>query len=301
MPHWGHASVAAAPLLGAAWACWATIAWSTCCGPTKLWDREAFLLKPAGCLAEVLLDAFTALDRNLVDGRLLCLALVALHGNDAIPMPRLTTPTFAVLAVICFAFLGGCSSPRATGPVEIASDRYGVTFDAARDVLRERSFNLARVDSTSGVVTTQPSVSAGLFTPWSRDQQTFDDELDDTLNRQQRTVRVAFEPLEPEAEGVVRDMVAKPVPTLLEVRVTVEHRRHGQQPQPASMVMSSRWYDPALTRRGLEDYDVSIRHNSELERVLLDEIIDRAATVLRQRRPTPPATTPEPATPPSTP
>jgi hypothetical protein len=186
--------------------------------------------------------------------------------------------------------------------VEIMPDRYGETFDAARDVLRERRFNLARVDSTSGVLTTFPSVSAGLFTPWSRDQQTFDDELDDTLNRQQRTVRVEFEPLEPAAEGVARDMLAHPVPTRLEVRVTVERRhRAGQQPQPASMILNSRWYDPALSRRGLDDYDVSIRRDEELERVLLGEIIDRVAAIAPPATPaTPPPAAPTDA-PPSTP
>lgn len=198
-------------------------------------------------------------------------------------MARHTTPLAAVLFAICSVIFGGCSTPpRAPEPVvEIAPDRYGATFDAARDVLRERRFDLARVDSTSGVLTTMPSVSAGLFTPWSRDQQTLDDEFDDTLNRQQRTVRVEFAPVDAGPGGAAgaapRDMVANPVLTHLQVRVTVERRhRAGQQPQPASMTMNSRWYDPALDRRGLSDYDVAIRRDLELEHTLVGEILARA-------------------------
>lgn len=211
-------------------------------------------------------------------------------------MARLETPAFALLAAVCTALTWGCASPRVTGPVAIAPEQYGATFDAARDVLRERRFDLARVDSTSGVLTTMPSVSAGLFTPWSRDQQTLDDELDDTLNRQQRTVRIDFEPLDPPAEGggaagTPRDLVAHPVPTRLEVRVTVERRhRAGQQPQPASITMNSRWYDPALDRRGLREYNVSVRRDEALEHVLLDEILERAGVPV-----VPVETAPEPS------
>ncbi len=191
-------------------------------------------------------------------------------------MPRTSSLIPALLTAFGLIFAGGCSSPRATGPVEIGADRYGVTFDAARDVLRERRFDLARVDSSAGVLTTAPSVSAGLFTPWSRDQQTFDDELDDTLNRQQRTVRVEFQPVEPPAEPGPHDLVGKPVTTRLEVRVTVERQhRAGQQPQPASITMSSRWQDPALQRRGLSEYGVTTRRDEALERTLIAEILER--------------------------
>lgn len=192
-------------------------------------------------------------------------------------MARTATPILAVLCLLSFAFAGGCASPGIAGPADIPAERYAATFDAARDVLRERRFDLARVDSTAGVLTTQPSVSAGLFTPWSRDQQTFDDELDDTLNRQQRTVRVAFEPVEAQGPESVRDMVASPTPTRLEVRVTVERQhRAGQQPQPASTTMSSRWIDPAMERRGLNDYAVTMRRDEALERALTAEILEKA-------------------------
>lgn len=192
-------------------------------------------------------------------------------------MARTATSILAVPFLLSFALAGGCASPGVAGPAEIPAERYGATFDAARDVLRGRRFDLARVDSGAGVLTTQPSVSAGLFTPWSRDQQTFDDELDDTLNRQQRTVRVEFEPIESQGPESVRDLVARPTPTRLEVRVTVERQhRAGQQPQPASMTMSGRWVDPALERRGLNEYAVTMRRDEALERQLIDEILAKA-------------------------
>jgi len=191
-------------------------------------------------------------------------------------MPPTATPIVALFAALCLALAGGCAAPRAAAPVEVPAERYGATFDAARDVLRERRFDLARVDSSAGVLTTEPSVSAGLFTPWSRDQQTLDDELDDMLNRQQRTVRVEFSPVEPLGSEGPGDMVANPLRTKMEVRVTVERQhRTGQQPQPASNSMNSRWSDPALGRRGLRDYAVTMRRDEALERALLDEILDR--------------------------
>jgi hypothetical protein len=198
-------------------------------------------------------------------------------------MPRPIPPAFTAFTAFLLALAGGCASAPPGAPPDVPAERYATTFDAARDVLRERRFDLARVDSSAGVLTTEPSVSAGLFTPWSRDQQTFDDELDDTLNWQQRTVRVEFAPVEPTdgtpgpAGAAPVDLVAHPRATRLEVRVTIERQhRAGQQPQPASSFMTSRWDDPALDRRGLGNYKVTMRRDEALERAIVAEITERA-------------------------
>jgi hypothetical protein len=190
------------------------------------------------------------------------------------PLTQALIPA-AIAAIVSIPLLAGCSGPSAARSSEVPADRYAATFDAARDVLRERRYDLARVDSAAGVLTTHPSVSAGLFTPWSRDQQTLDDELDDTLNRQQRTVRIQFQPMKAGApEGP--DLVATPQATRMDIHVLIERRhRAGQQPQPASSTMNGRWIDPALERRGLNEYDVAMRRDHELERKLLDEIMNR--------------------------
>lgn len=66
-------------------------------------------------------------------------------------------------------------------------------FDASREVLMEYRFALDRVDATRGVITTHPKRTAGLVTPWDREQSGLDQEWEDLLNEQRRVVRVEFD------------------------------------------------------------------------------------------------------------
>lgn len=66
-------------------------------------------------------------------------------------------------------------------------------FDASREVLMQYRFALDRVDATRGVITTHPKRTAGLATPWDREQSGLDQEWEDLLNEQRRVVRVEFD------------------------------------------------------------------------------------------------------------
>ncbi len=66
-------------------------------------------------------------------------------------------------------------------------------FDATRDSLMDFRFAIDRVDAARGVITTRPKRTAGLATPWDREQSGLDQEWEDLLNEQRRIVRVRFE------------------------------------------------------------------------------------------------------------
>lgn len=65
-------------------------------------------------------------------------------------------------------------------------------FDAVRETLIDYRFALERVDAWRGVITTRPKRTAGLASPWDREQSGLDQEWEDLLNEQRRVVRVEF-------------------------------------------------------------------------------------------------------------
>src|SRR5204862_8124944 len=71
---------------------------------------------------------------------------------------------------------------------------YSKAFDATRDLLRSYHFSLERVDAAAGVITTGYKATAGLATPWDREQSGLSQEFEDLLNQQSRRVRVTFRP-----------------------------------------------------------------------------------------------------------
>ena len=77
--------------------------------------------------------------------------------------------------------------------IQYTPGRYDEAFDAVRDVLSEFRFAIDRVDARRGVITTHPKRSAGLGTPWDREQSTLTQEWEDLINEQRRVVRVEFE------------------------------------------------------------------------------------------------------------
>jgi hypothetical protein len=85
-------------------------------------------------------------------------------------------------------------------------------FDLARDVLREEGFILDRVDAAAGIITTRPKTTAGLATPWDAEQSSAEQEIDDLANRQQRTVRITFEPVERASTTAATSTTRKPTP-----------------------------------------------------------------------------------------
>ncbi len=96
-----------------------------------------------------------------------------------------------VIAVLAALALGGC---RVSGPTSttVEASRYGEAFDVVRDTLRERGFELERVDARAGVITTRPQNSSGFFTPWVTSERRLRDEVASSIHRQRRVVEVRF-------------------------------------------------------------------------------------------------------------
>lgn len=97
--------------------------------------------------------------------------------------------------ILCsLLLLPACTRPGRSTSFDVPAGAYAAAFDAARDALREHRFTIDRVDAREGVITTAPKPSAGLFSPWDREQTTFRDEAADLLHDQQRVVTIRFEP-----------------------------------------------------------------------------------------------------------
>ncbi|RMD64107.1 MAG: hypothetical protein D6824_04425 [Planctomycetota bacterium] len=108
----------------------------------------------------------------------------------------------AGLAVALLEACAAAPSPatdRADRSLVAPPGRYAQTFDAVRDVLRDLGLALDRVDARSGVITTVPASSGGLFTPWSRLDPSLADAFRRTLRYERVRVRVRFAPVD--AEG----------------------------------------------------------------------------------------------------
>ncbi|TVQ62020.1 MAG: hypothetical protein EA378_06015 [Phycisphaerales bacterium] len=210
--------------------------------------------------------------------------------------------------------LGGCAGGAgSTGPsVTLPGDRYAEAFRETRNLLLGQGFVLERVDAREGVITTRAKGTAGLATPWDREQASLRHEMRDTLNRHQRAVRVEFtaaEPPPPESgprspasvEGLEepagasrddgsgeafeppvrttmrRDLRSYQGPVVATFRVTIERvQRPGFRPEPASIRLSPMHIDPDLRDRGMwPQHAVPIGRDHELERRLARRLHQR--------------------------
>lgn len=157
----------------------------------------------------------------------------------------------ALLPLLTLAF-GCASTPRAkSGDFTVPTGRYAAAFDAARETLIARRFELERVDARAGIITTKPKSSSGLATPWDTEQSSFNQEVEDLLNRQQRLVRITFEPA---AAGDTQpeDLRAIPGELAARVEVVIERlHRPGWQIEPAAVRFSTYTHDPLLVQRGM--------------------------------------------------
>jgi len=172
----------------------------------------------------------------------------------------------------CLLLLPACAAPKTLpDSFVIERDAYDEAFEATRDVLRAYRFTPDRVDARAGVIATAPKTTAGLATPWDNEQTTFDEELSDLGNDQQRRVRVTFTPVRPEDGG--DDPLGAPIPDVraatgdIEVRVQVFLERirwPGWRLNAASIDLSTRARDPDLARRDMEpSYVQPIRRDDE--------------------------------------
>ncbi len=152
--------------------------------------------------------------------------------------------TLRMIISLVLLALGGLTTGCATAPskhttMRIEPGSYAATFDAVKDVLRSFGFELDRIDARAGVITTRPHFSAGLATPWVSDESTFEQEFEGLLNRQRRTVRVDFAPVESEGSEPA-DVRTLAVPIRARVAVTLERmHRSGLQASANSVRLSS--------------------------------------------------------------
>ncbi len=165
---------------------------------------------------------------------------------------------------------GGC---QASGEArfEIAPGAFETAFDASRQALREYQFELERVDATEGVITTAPKASAGIATPWHREQSTLGQEFNDLLNQHERAIRIEFVPVPADASqassGVIRATVFR-------------LQSPGVRPASRAIGSTTTTLDPKLTERGIwagqlvpsgEDPDLAVRLARRIE-VIISEL-----------------------------
>jgi hypothetical protein len=213
------------------------------------------------------------------------------------------TQALIVTAGICWAvMLCACQSASETGAAAAAADGTGgpmaeadrptITrlvaqgayggeggfFDLSRDVLRDEGFVLERVDAEAGVITTRPKSTAGLATPWYSDQSTAYQEIEDLGNRDQRTVRITFEPRD---AGTIDtsgpDLRAFDCGMTMTVRVIMERvNRPGWRVNTSSVRLSTYCVDTDLRDRGISyEYAVARQDDQALAARLADEIVLR--------------------------
>ncbi|MDX2148385.1 MAG: hypothetical protein SFZ23_12765 [Planctomycetota bacterium] len=201
---------------------------------------------------------------------------------------------------LVIAALSGCGVSRETPTFDVPAGAYPQAFEAAKAVLREHRFTLDRVDARAGVILTEQRHSAGLATPWDADQATAEDELQDLLNRRQRTVRVVFAPpvastttgssnptassgldnprptsLPPELDPL-RDLRATPGPLVARVQVVVERlNRPNLQLSPRTVRLRNYTYDPDLIAGGQTRVDDDVALSKRLAGEMLAELDKR--------------------------
>ncbi|MCH8270455.1 MAG: hypothetical protein IH985_04490 [Planctomycetes bacterium] len=122
------------------------------------------------------------------------------------------------IIMVLASLLMGCAAGQPMPPTfSVAEGQYAAAFDAARRTLRDMRFELDRVDARRGIISTHRKHSAGLATPWDREQSSLSREWEDFANHQFRTVRIIFEPVGAAAPEQPASPTA-PSPALIDLR-----------------------------------------------------------------------------------
>jgi len=167
--------------------------------------------------------------------------------------------------------LSACRGVRHASTLSGESGGYAAAFDAARETLRARGFELERVDAASGTIVTQPKASAGLATPWNADPTTLRQSADDLLNHQQRRVRVTF--LAPDAEHP--PAADQPFEVCVEVVIDRVQEPGLRVPAKAPTLWTTT-SDAARTDQGVGgEFTVPVARDAELEARIASEIESR--------------------------
>lgn len=175
------------------------------------------------------------------------------------------------LVISLFALLGvaSCASRPAATELRVTAAEYPRAFQAAKDVLRDASFELDRVDASAGIITTAPRPWAGFMTPWVPHATGGRSALEGFAQNERRVARVRFEPSD-QANAESSDRIAR-------VDVEVEHvERPGRRVSVASARLTSQWTDPRLLNQGLQpSYAYPAAADPDLAARLLREVSER--------------------------
>lgn len=199
-----------------------------------------------------------------------------------------------VLAAILLATLPGCTAsrraemPPASAGFSVPAGAYRQAFQAARQALLDRQYELDRVDAAAGIIRTRPRQTPGLLAPWTLDAGAR--VVQDTLNAQSRCVEVRFESAEaqatlpsgrpmPLAQPILPPGPARASQVVhVSVRVFVLRReRPTRRLETAAIGASTNPTDPALFRRGLGTVsvvpvDVDASASAALARAIEDRL-----------------------------
>jgi hypothetical protein len=182
-----------------------------------------------------------------------------------------------ILITALAALLAGCRAASDSTELTLTAAQYPAAFEAAKDALVASHFELERVDAGSGVITTVAKPSSGLATPWDTEQTTLEQEWEDLLNRQQRRVRVTFEPVQATDGGAAADLRDATGPIVGRVEVTIDRvHRPGWRLETTSLRFSSFSSDPDLVARGMwPRYTVPVSQDPLLAARLTERIRER--------------------------
>lgn len=192
------------------------------------------------------------------------------------------------LALVGVMTLGGCAARQEPVRFSVEAGDYDRAFEATRSTLRDANFEIERVDSARGVITTRSRGDAGFFTPWTGYQLDASSALEDSLNQQRRRVRVSFIPVEDESAytsgggdqdriGSRLDEVASRGPWTAYVDVGVTRvQTAGFRPTPRSVLMGTVTIDPVAEAQGVSTiYEVPVSQDPALAAALVKRIMDR--------------------------
>lgn len=193
--------------------------------------------------------------------------------------------------ILCsLLLLTACTHPGRSTSFDVPTGAYAAAFDAARDVLRQHRFTIDRVDAREGVITTAPKPTAGLASPWDREQTSFRDEIADLLHDHQRVVTIRFEPAgAPPPTGreigaqtapaaPPRDLTTTDGPLRAEVTVVLLRLRRGTwRPESESIHLSTFAGDTTPAAPPARFYE-PVTRDPRFAAHLADLIADRVAT-----------------------
>jgi hypothetical protein len=183
-------------------------------------------------------------------------------------MPRALT-----LSLLALVGVASCASRPEVVELRVSADEYPRAFQAAKDVLRDASFELDRVDASVGIITTSPRPWAGFMSPWVPHATGGRSALEGFAQNERRVARVIFAPVESPGGGASAespDRVAR-------VEVEIQHvERPGRRVSVASARLTSQWTDPRLLNQGLQpSYAYSAAADPDLAARLLRDVSDR--------------------------